>query len=82
VNRLPYGHESIEPIAKYFAGAGYASLAQVTRGRYKSEGGSETFYPFVTEENDGHDTIEWVKKQSWCNGRIATWGGSYHGYTQ
>ncbi len=82
VNRLPYGHESVEPLAKYFAGAGYAVLVQDTRGRYRSEGGSETFYPFVTEENDGLDTIDWVKKQSWCNGKIATWGLSYHGYTQ
>lgn len=82
VNRLPYGHKSVKPMAKYFAGAGYAFLAQDTRGRYRSEGGSDTFYPFVTEENDGRDTLDWVKKQSWCNGKIATWGLSYHGYTQ
>jgi len=82
VNRLPYGSSQAESFAKYFAGKGYAFLIQDTRGRYNSEGGSEKFYPFITEEADGRDTLEWVKKQPWCNSKIGTWGGSYHGYTQ
>ena len=26
--------------------------------------------------------MDWIRKQSWSNGRIAGWGGSYVGYTQ
>jgi len=82
VNRLPYGVQSVDPFARLFAGAGYAVFVQDTRGRYRSEGGGDIFMPFVSEEADGRQTIKWVKKQKWCNGKIGTWGGSYHGYTQ
>lgn len=82
VNRLPYGHKSVEVIVKNFAGAGYAVFVQDTRGRYGSEGGSEKFYPFMCERNDGRETLAWIEKQPWCNGKIGTWGGSYHGFTQ
>src|SRR5205085_226661 len=26
---------------------------------------------------DGYDTAEWIRKQTWCNGKVATWGHSY-----
>ena len=38
--------------------------------------------PFRYDAEDGFDTQEWVGKQSWCNGRIGTAGGSYVGWTQ
>jgi predicted acyl esterase len=25
---------------------------------------------------DGYDTVEWVAAQSWCDGKVGTWGGS------
>lgn len=31
---------------------------------------------------DGYDCIEWIKNQSWCNGRVGTWGGSALGGIQ
>ncbi len=31
---------------------------------------------------DGYDCVEWCAAQSWCNGRIGTWGGSALGKQQ
>jgi len=66
-------------IAKYWARRGYHVVIQGTRGRYRSEG---TFYPLRNERNDGIDTLEWLKKQVWFDGRLGMWGGSAYGYTQ
>ena len=58
---------------------GYAVVLQDIRGRHSSEG---EFYPFVNEASDGYDSIEWVASQSWCNGKVGTFGSSYNGATQ
>lgn len=58
---------------------GFAVVIQDTRGRFKSEG---EFTPFVHEAEDGYDTIEWVAKQPWSNGKTGMFGGSYVGATQ
>ncbi len=31
---------------------------------------------------DGYDTVEWVAKQPWCNGKVGTWGSSALGQIQ
>lgn len=59
--------------------AGYAVVVQDVRGRYASEGG---FEPFVQEAADGAATIAWLAEQPFCDGRVATYGGSYVGATQ
>jgi putative CocE/NonD family hydrolase len=59
--------------------AGYAVVVQDVRGRYASEGG---FEPFTSEAADGAATIAWVAEQPFCDGRVATYGGSYVGATQ
>jgi putative CocE/NonD family hydrolase len=59
--------------------AGYAVVVQDVRGRYASEG---TFEPFVNEAADGAATIAWLAEQPFCDGRVATYGGSYVGATQ
>ncbi|MEU6148515.1 CocE/NonD family hydrolase [Actinosynnema sp. NPDC047251] len=61
------------------ASAGYAVVMQDTRGRGASDG---TFTPFVHEQEDGYDTIDWVVSQPWCNGEVGMFGGSYDGVTQ
>jgi putative CocE/NonD family hydrolase len=38
--------------------------------------------PFVDEKADGLATIEWLKQQSWYNGKLAMFGPSYLGYVQ
>jgi uncharacterized protein len=59
--------------------AGYAVVVQDVRGRYASDG---TFEPFADEAADGAATIAWLAGQPFCDGRVATYGGSYAGATQ
>lgn len=62
---------------------GIAIVMQELRGFYESEGEAQ---PFVTdgwgELQDGYDTVEWILKQEWCNGKIAGTGSSAAGSTQ
>lgn len=58
---------------------GYAVVLQDTRGRGDSEGTFDFYFP---EGRDGFDTIEWIAKQPWSNGRVGTDGGSYLGTVQ
>ena len=51
----------------------YILVLQDFRGRHKSEG-AESFYR--TEKQDGHETIEWIAMQEWCDGKVAMWGYS------
>ena len=62
-----------------FAKSGYAFVVQDCRGRYDSDG---EWYPFTAEASDGHDTLEWIGQQPWCNGRIGMVGASYEAAVQ
>jgi putative CocE/NonD family hydrolase len=75
----PYISDSYHPRAYYFAKNGYAFALIDVRGRGNSEG---EFEPFVNEGRDGHDVVEWLAKQSFCNGKVTMWGGSYAGFDQ
>ncbi|RPJ57311.1 MAG: CocE/NonD family hydrolase [Acidobacteria bacterium] len=79
VYRTPYGKELMELNGKYWARRGYACAIQDCRGRFKSEG---NWVPFMHEAEDGHDTIEWLAGQPWCNGKVGMIGGSYLGWVQ
>jgi uncharacterized protein len=70
---------SREWLAQYFTDAGYAVAYQDCRGRYRSEG---SFTKYLSEAADGYDTLAWLVRQPWCNGRIATMGLSYAAHTQ
>lgn len=59
---------------EYFARRGYIVVIEDVRGRYKSPG---HFYHGIYEGNDGYDTIEWIARQPWSNGKIGTTGLSY-----
>ncbi len=76
--RTPYNKNG-DGEGKKFTALGYAVVKQDTRGKYGSEG---KFYPFINERRDGLATLEWIRSQSWSNGKVAGWGGSYVGYTQ
>ena len=52
---------------------GYAVMIENVRGRYFSEG---TYTYLVGSGNDGYDTIEWISKQTWSNGKVGTIGCS------
>src|ERR1700722_11299323 len=66
-------------VATYFVAHGYAVAYQDCRGRYRSEG---RFTKYLSEAEDGFDTLAWLVKQPWCNGRIATMGLSYAAHAQ
>jgi len=66
-------------IAAQFVRAGFAYVLQDCRGRFDSEG---EFTKYLHEQADGLDTLEWIRAQSWCDGRVATLGLSYSAHVQ
>jgi len=40
------------------------------------------YTPYENEETDIYDIIDWISKQSWCNGKVGMLGGSYTGFSQ
>ncbi len=82
LTRTPYNKDRERTVvtAEYFARAGYVSVVQDMRGLYKSQG---TFSKYsVMEPPDGFDTVEWLAKQAYSNGRVGMWGTSYAAHTQ
>src|ERR1041385_5139753 len=75
----PYIADSYTDRAMYFAQHGYVYALVDVRGRGNSGG---KFEPFANEGRDGHDVVEWLATQSWSNGKVAMWGGSYAGFDQ
>jgi len=65
---------SFIPNHESFVEQGYVVVIEDVRGRYKSPG---RFYHGIYEANDGYDTIEWIAKQPWSNGKIGMTGVSY-----
>ena len=65
------------------AKAGYVVAIQETRSSLDKEG--KTF-PFISDGwgklQDGYDTVEWLAKSPYTNGKIGTWGISALGITQ
>lgn len=57
--------------------SGFALVEQRCRGQGGSEG---KCIPFMNERSDGLDTIAWIEKQPWFDGRIYLIGGSYLTY--
>jgi hypothetical protein len=75
----PYIADTYLERATFFAQNGYVFALVDVRGRGNSEG---SFEPFANEGRDGHDVVEWLAHQSWCDGKVTMWGGSYAGFDQ
>jgi putative CocE/NonD family hydrolase len=75
----PYISQSYHDRGMYFAAHGYVFATVDVRGRGNSEG---EFTPLLQEAKDGHDIVEWLGTQPYCNGKVTMWGGSYAGYDQ
>ena len=75
----PYNADSYHARSYWFAQHDYVYALIDVRGRGNSEG---RFEPFANEGRDGHDVVEWLAKQPWCNGKVTMWGGSYAGFDQ
>jgi uncharacterized protein len=79
--RTPYGRgfPTSATNGRLFAARGYHVVVQSVRGTFGSGG---TFRAMAQETQDGPDTIAWLREQPWFDGRLATLGGSYLGWTQ
>ncbi|HWI38393.1 MAG TPA: CocE/NonD family hydrolase, partial [Burkholderiales bacterium] len=82
--RIPFSNTfrnglGADAVGHFWASRGYTAVIQGTRGRYKS-GGSH--YPLLHERQDGIETLRWLARQPWFDGRLGMWGGSAFGYTQ
>lgn len=68
-----------EPGMRELVEQGYVAVIQDTRGRGSSEG---EFVPSVGDRNDGYDTVDWLVRQPWSNGKVGTAGCSSLGESQ
>jgi uncharacterized protein len=75
----PNDVKSTERIFALATKHGYAFAEFHTRGKGNSDGEVE---PFETDGDDAYDLIDWLSKQTWCNGEVGMNGGSYLGFTQ
>ncbi len=80
--RTPYGKPNggFQRVVR----SGYAVVTQDSRGRYASEG---TYIPYTVESGtpdaqDGYESVEWLARQPYCNGKVGTFGGSYNAWMQ
>ncbi len=79
LSRLPLHEKFADLLGYHFAGRGYAVVVQGTRGRFRSGG---SYYPLMTDRQDGIETLRWLARQPWWDGRVGTFGGSAFGYSQ
>jgi len=74
------GRLAVDSVHRHFASLGYACVTADLRGLGSSGGTSPgAFAP--GEGLDGHDLVEWIAAQPWCDGRVGMWGVSYPGVT-
>jgi len=79
--RNPYAQNKplLEAVYLPLLSHGYCIVIQDCRGTGCSEG---VWEPFINERDDGIDSLEWLSKQPWIDGNIATFGRSYSCFTQ
>jgi predicted acyl esterase len=77
----PYGRTTAEELAREATERGYSFVCQDFRGRFDSQG--EDYPLFVHcgwgQCQDGYDTVEWIARQKWCNGKVGGFGISAPG---
>ncbi|MFP4501984.1 MAG: CocE/NonD family hydrolase [Candidatus Hydrogenedentota bacterium] len=66
-----------------WARSNYAVVVQDVRGMGTSEGDTDIFFAdgWRDHMHDGADTVDWLHEQSWCNGKVGSWGASGLGMT-
>ncbi|MEG5065312.1 CocE/NonD family hydrolase [Microcoleus sp. B3-A4] len=81
--RQPYGRAIASTVVyshpAWYAKHGYIVVIQDVRGRGTSEG---EFNPFVSETQDGFDSVNWAANLPGSNGKVGMYGFSYQGMTQ
>ncbi len=80
LKRTPYskGAAGEVPFFHRLASHGFVVAVQDTRGRYTSDGVSRPH----DEAEDGHDTVEWLARLPYVDGKVGMFGGSYAATTQ
>jgi len=79
LTRTPYGKDSgLSALADRYVKSGYVCVIQDCRGRFKSGG---EYAIFENDRDDGFDTVDWIAKQPWCNGKVGMTGASAMGIT-
>ncbi len=68
-----------EPMHRYFAGHGYASVRVDIRGSGESDGVITDEYT-EGEHDDATAVIEWLAAQPWCTGAVGMFGISWGGF--
>ena len=58
---------------------GYVGIIGFTRGKWKSP---NDVVPYERDGDDARTVIDWISRQSWSDGRVGMYGGSYNGFTQ
>ncbi|HMR33763.1 MAG TPA: CocE/NonD family hydrolase [Geminicoccaceae bacterium] len=81
--RQPYGRKIASTVVlahpAWYAAHGYIVVVQDCRGRGDSGG---AFRPLRDDAEDGAATLAWAADLPGCDGRVATYGFSYHAVTQ
>src|SRR5579863_9842845 len=81
--RTPYTPDTeiaiLNQLTPQLAKSGYALVIQNERGSFLSQG---RFRLMGGAREDGYDTVDWVSKQPWSNGRVGTVGCSSSGDNQ
>ena len=82
LSRTPYlkdgrgGPDQLAAQARKYTDAGYVFVLQDVRGNVHSQG----FYQaYVTDIEDGYDSVEWAASQPWSNGKVGITGASARG---
>jgi predicted acyl esterase len=74
-----YASDTDKVYAKRAADKGFVGVVVNTRGKHLSP---QSIEPFEHDGADAYDVIDWISKQSWCNGKVGMYGGSYLGFSQ
>jgi len=71
--RTPYNKNSTDDaLIEAFVSRGYALVIQDLRGTHASEGKFRAFLDDAWgNTQDGNDTVQWILRQEWCNGKVA-----------
>lgn len=74
-----YSDASNEDLATLAAAKGYVGVVATSRGKRLS---NDAIEPYKHEFKDVYAVIDWLSKQTWTNGTVGMYGGSYNGFTQ
>jgi putative CocE/NonD family hydrolase len=73
-----YADQWIPRLAMMSASRGYAGVVGLTRGK---ECSPDAVQPYRHDGADSAALIDWIAAQSWSDGQVGMYGGSYSGFT-